>query len=185
MGGETPQTFLQGLLSGLGHPVIGLDHLAFVVGVGIFAALAGLGLILPILFVAFMCLGLALHFASVSLPGGELLIALSVIVVGLAILWGRGDGRGRWLAGALFAVAGTAHGYAFAESAVGAEAGIIAAYTAGLVAVQMAIAAGAYVLTRATLDGRAPLPSGAPRLAGLAILLIGGIFAVGAAVSIT
>ncbi|PKO63289.1 MAG: urease accessory protein UreJ, partial [Betaproteobacteria bacterium HGW-Betaproteobacteria-17] len=29
MGGMTPQTLSQGLLSGLGHPVIGLDHLAF------------------------------------------------------------------------------------------------------------------------------------------------------------
>ena len=32
-----PQTFSQGLLSGLGHPVIGIDHLAAIVGVGMLA----------------------------------------------------------------------------------------------------------------------------------------------------
>ena len=34
MGGRMPATFGQGFLSGLGHPVIGLDHLAAVVAVG-------------------------------------------------------------------------------------------------------------------------------------------------------
>jgi urease accessory protein len=31
MGGRTPSTFADGLLSGLGHPIIGLDHFAAVV----------------------------------------------------------------------------------------------------------------------------------------------------------
>src|SRR6267378_3447944 len=44
MGGKVPVTFMQGLLSGLGHPIIGLDHFAAVVGVGILAALIGRGL---------------------------------------------------------------------------------------------------------------------------------------------
>jgi len=43
MGGKLPQTFLQGLLSGFGHPVIGIDHLAAIVGVGILAALERFG----------------------------------------------------------------------------------------------------------------------------------------------
>ena len=34
MGGEVPTTAWQGLLSGLGHPIIGIDHFAFIVGVG-------------------------------------------------------------------------------------------------------------------------------------------------------
>ena len=38
MGGGLPQTFTQGLLSGLGHPVIGLDHAAFIVAAGFFLA---------------------------------------------------------------------------------------------------------------------------------------------------
>jgi urease accessory protein len=38
MGGRTPATFVEGVLSGLGHPVIGLDHLAAVVAIGCLAA---------------------------------------------------------------------------------------------------------------------------------------------------
>ncbi len=34
MGGKMPGTFTDGLLSGLGHPVIGLDHFAALVAVG-------------------------------------------------------------------------------------------------------------------------------------------------------
>ena len=38
LGGMIPQNFMQGFLSGIGHPVIGFDHLAFVVAVGLIAA---------------------------------------------------------------------------------------------------------------------------------------------------
>lgn len=38
LGGETPVTFMHGLLSGVGHPVIGLDHLAFIVAAGVLGA---------------------------------------------------------------------------------------------------------------------------------------------------
>ena len=37
MGGQTPATFVQGLLSGFGHPIIGIDHLAFIVAMGVAA----------------------------------------------------------------------------------------------------------------------------------------------------
>ena len=43
MGGATPSTFTEGLLSGLGHPIIGLDHLAFVIGVGLMALMLPAG----------------------------------------------------------------------------------------------------------------------------------------------
>ena len=35
MGGATPGTLMEGFLSGLGHPVIGVDHLLFIVAVGV------------------------------------------------------------------------------------------------------------------------------------------------------
>ncbi len=38
MGGCTPATFSEGILSGLGRPIIGLDHLAAVVAIGCLAA---------------------------------------------------------------------------------------------------------------------------------------------------
>jgi len=38
MGGAMPETLWQGFASGIGHPVIGLDHLAFLVAAGVLAA---------------------------------------------------------------------------------------------------------------------------------------------------
>ncbi|MDA0655623.1 MAG: HupE/UreJ family protein [Proteobacteria bacterium] len=38
MDGQLPNTFMQGLLAGIGHPSIGLYLLAFVIGVGLIAA---------------------------------------------------------------------------------------------------------------------------------------------------
>src|SRR5262249_12508531 len=61
MGGKTPSTFVEGLLSGLGHPVIGPDHLAFLLAVGIAVGVGGLNLALPALFVVASAIGVVLH----------------------------------------------------------------------------------------------------------------------------
>ena len=58
MGGTTPTTFTEGLLSGFGHPVLGLDHLAALVVVGLLASRAGKGwYLLPSLWIAAMGAG--------------------------------------------------------------------------------------------------------------------------------
>ena len=69
MGGKLPQTFLQGLLSGFGHPVIGVDHLAAIVGVGILAALAGRSAAVVLAFSVAVIAGVGLHLSSIDLPG--------------------------------------------------------------------------------------------------------------------
>ena len=51
LGGMTPQTALHGFLSGVGHPVIGFDHLAFVIGIGLIAAFHRARLVMPAAFV--------------------------------------------------------------------------------------------------------------------------------------
>ncbi len=43
MDGETPATLTQGLVSGLAHPVIGLDHLAFVLALAWLLSRQGVG----------------------------------------------------------------------------------------------------------------------------------------------
>jgi urease accessory protein len=84
MGGMTPATFMQGLLSGLGHPVIGLDHLAALVGVGLVSSRFARGLTLPAFWVVAMAAGVGLHLASLDVPYAEALVALSVVVIGVA-----------------------------------------------------------------------------------------------------
>ena len=83
MGGEVPATAWQGLLSGLGHPIIGVDHLAFIVGVGLISHLVGL-LTLPLLFLAGTVLGCFLHLQGYDLASSELAIALSVAIAAAA-----------------------------------------------------------------------------------------------------
>src|SRR5436190_10716383 len=74
MGGTTPVTFGQGLLSGLAHPVIGPDHLAVVVAVGCLAAAhrAGTGLVGG--FVLAMAVGVAAHVRGVNVIANEILL---------------------------------------------------------------------------------------------------------------
>jgi urease accessory protein len=166
MGGRTPSTFMDGLLSGLGHPVIGLDHLAFIVAIGIVAGVSGLSLGLPALFIAASAVGVAVHVRGLALPGAEMLVALSVLVAGGMIALGRSIQS--WIWAALFILAGLVHGYAFGESIYGAETSPLVAYLVGLVIVQAAIATGVALLAR-----RAGSAAIQPRLAGAAIAGIG------------
>ena len=75
MDGALPSTGWQGLLSGLAHPIIGIDHLAFIIGVGLMAHLAGRIALLPLLFVVGTVLGCFMHIQGYDLPWSELVIA--------------------------------------------------------------------------------------------------------------
>lgn len=146
MGGETPTNLWQGLLSGFAHPVIGLDHLAFVLAAGVLAAPLAGRFLLPAAFVGAGLIAALWHVAGFDLPGAELGVALSVVVLGAIVLAGR-HLTALPLA-VLFALAGLLHGYALAESVVGAEPQPIMAYLAGFGLVQYALALAAMVLTR-------------------------------------
>ena len=166
MGGRTPETFMQGLLSGLAHPVIGLDHLAFVVAMGVAVGVAALNFAIPAVFIAASALGVGLHVQGVALPAAELVVAGSVLLIGAMVAAGRALPTGGWVA--LFALAGLFHGYAFGESIFGAERSPLAAYLAGLVIVQTVVAIGIALIAR-----RGASDMIKPRLAGAAIAGIG------------
>jgi urease accessory protein len=76
-----------GLVHGLAHPIGGIDHVFVMVAVGLFAAqLGGRALwLVPLSFVAMMAVGGAFGMAGVNLQLVEIGIALSVIVLGLAV----------------------------------------------------------------------------------------------------
>jgi len=168
MGGAMPSTFGQGLLSGLGHPVIGPDHLAFLIAVGVAVGVGGLNLALPVLFVAASAIGVALHVNGMNFPGAELIVASSVVIVGVLIARGRELPLAAW--GALFGLAGIAHGYAYGESIFGAEPTPLGAYLLGLVVIQSAVAVGVAVLCRRS---GATVSTFAPRLAGAVVIGVG------------
>ena len=145
------ETGVQGLLSGLAHPVLGFDHLFFVLAVGIAALLTGARVTAPLAYVAAMLAGCGLALSGLALPGIEVAIAASLLLVGGVILSGRRPAPAMVLA--LFAGFGLFHGAAFADGIIGAEGAaplaVTLGYLAGLGAVQYAVAllAGTLALT--------------------------------------
>ena len=169
LGGTTPATVADGLLSGIGHPVLGLDHLAFIAAMGIAAVLAGRRLLAPLAYIATMLVGVALHVAAVDVPFAEMAIALSLAVVGAMVASGRSFAAATWFA--VFAVAGLFHGFAFGESIFGAEATPMAAYLVGLGLTQWAVAVGfGFAATALAGASRGLEPA---RLAGAAVMGMG------------
>jgi len=167
MGGKTPSTFTEGILSGIGHPIIGPDHLAFLVALGIAVGIGRLSFATPLLFLVAMACGVAAHVAAVNIPAAELIVAVSVLLAGVLVVLDRHITASVWTM--IFSIAGFFHGYAYGESIYGAEATPLAAYLVGLVAVQTALAVGIAFATRAVWTA-----SGiGPRLVGAAICGVG------------
>jgi len=154
MDGAMPETLWQGFASGIGHPVIGLDHLVFLLAAGVLAAALPRGASLRALagFLVASMAGVALHLAGVGFGMTEALVAASLLMVGLALLMTRRVSAGALLAG--LALAGLFHGHAFAEAVIGAEATPILAYLAGLAVIQSALMLGAMTLTRQATRAR-------------------------------
>jgi urease accessory protein len=169
MGGRMPATFMDGLLSGLGHPIIGIDHFAAVVAVGCLAGMHKAGPALVIGFIAVMMAGVALHLHGASLPAAELLGAITVIALGALLVGNRQMPTAPVLT--LFALVGLVHGYALGESIYGAEPTPIYAYLIGLTVVQCAIALVAMKIARGLADEPATLSP--LRLVGAGIAGVG------------
>lgn len=101
-----------GFVSGLAHPVSGLDHVLAMVAVGLWGAQLGVPALwlLPVAFPMMMAFGGMLGLMGIPVPGIEVGIALSGVILGALIL---GETR-MPLLGALLVVACFAifHGHA-------------------------------------------------------------------------
>jgi len=174
-GGEIPNTFAQGFVSGIGHPVIGIDHLVFVIAIGLLAALnKKLGMVIPLGFVLATAIGTGIHLQNLDLPVAELTISASVLVMGIFLA--KKEQANLALLTVISAIAGIFHGYAYGESIVGAETTVLGAYLIGFCAIQFGISLAAYYLGKQVLN-RATIPNSLPlRFAGFAICGIGFSF---------
>jgi urease accessory protein len=76
-----------GLSSGFVHPLLGPDHVAAMVAVGLWGAFLGAPAIwvLPVAFPLVMALGGAMGAAGLTLPGVETGIAASALVIGMMV----------------------------------------------------------------------------------------------------
>lgn len=170
-GGETPNNLLTGFLSGLGHPIIGLDHFAFVVAIGLLAALKNkLGIFIPIAFTLATAIGTIIHLQSIDLPIAEVIIALSVITAGIALAVDKFNLSSLII---LSSIAGIFHGFAYGEAIFGAEMTPLSGYLLGFISIQLVVSAIAFYLGRLTVTSVHHNTSLALRFAGCVIAGIG------------
>ena len=171
-GGALPTSFTDGFLSGLAHPVIGIDHLLALVAVGLLAR----GPRAPIAFVLASLAGVALPAFGFVSWASEPLVASSVAALGLLLFLGPRDDDE--LAVAVALSIGVLHGFAYAEAIVGAEATPLAAYLAGLGVVQIAVVTVLGAVARQAVSSKVSLlwtsrVPGAAIVAGSGLILAG------------
>jgi urease accessory protein len=78
-----------GFITGLAHPFMGLDHLLAMIAVGIWAAQTGGSAVwrLPLSFIVMMAFAALISASGFSLPALEPLIAGSVVLLGLIVVF--------------------------------------------------------------------------------------------------
>ncbi|WP_312380808.1 HupE/UreJ family protein [Stutzerimonas balearica] len=156
-----------GLMSGLAHPLFGLDHLLAMLAVGLWAAQqrGAARWALPLTFVATMLFGGLLGFAGIEMPLMETGIAGSVLALGLLVALAVRPPVA--IAAGLTALFAASHGVAH-----GLELPALSSpwgYAAGFVAATAALHAAGYAVARSLPQAAAPLV----RIAGVASALTG------------
>ena len=110
------------LLSGLLHPYTGLDHLAAMLALGLWSALAVRPVWLaPLAFVLMLAAGALAGFAGLAIPAVEPMVAASLLVLGLLLATRRGLPLG--LAATLTGVFAFFHGAAHGTELIGLDHG--------------------------------------------------------------
>ena len=173
-GSKISTNFIEGFLSGLAHPIIGVDHLSFVIALGLLAASLRLGFWIPVAFVLSALAGTGAHLQSVNLPAPEFFIAASVLIFGGILA--RKHYPNLVLMLILAAIAGLFHGYAYGEAIVGATMVPVLAYLLGFTIIQLAIAMLVYHMGRTILKQASEQPVQSFRFAGFTVLGIGIAF---------
>ena len=141
-----------GFVDGLLHPLFGVDHLAAMVAVGLWAALTG-GRALwafPLAFVAAMALAGLAGAGQAPMPGVEPVILASVIVIGAAAALALRLPMGAALAA--LALFGAAHGYAH-----GVEGPAVAGYPAGFVLATLGLHAAGLAIGLLAMSAHRPV----------------------------
>ena len=128
---HTEQGRAAGFLAGLHHPVSGLDHVLAMVSVGLWGAQLGPPAVwqLPVTFPMVMAFGGMLGLMGVPLPGVEVGIALSGVLLGLAVLveWRPPP----WMAGVMVGFFAIFHGHAHGTELPAGASGLL--YSIGFV----------------------------------------------------
>lgn len=120
-----------GFLTGFAHPFSGLDHILAMVAVGLWGAQLGAPAIwiLPVTFPLVMAFGGFLGLIGVDLPGVEIGIAVSAVLLGAAVMTERRISL--YAAAALVAFFAIFHGHAHGTELPPGQSGLL--YSLGFV----------------------------------------------------
>jgi urease accessory protein len=120
-----------GFLTGLRHPISGLDHVLAMISVGLWGAQLGAPAVwvLPVAFPMVMALGAMMGLMGIPLPGTEYGIAASMILLGAVVLLEVKPPL--WVAGCLVAFFAIFHGHAHGTELPPGQNGLL--YSMGFV----------------------------------------------------
>lgn len=155
---QSQPTLLSGVLSGLGHPLLGPDHLLFLLALGLVGLQQSGRWLLLLLATGLAATGLGLVLPG--LPGAEALVALSLVAVGLVLC--------QRLPRAVLLPAFALHGYVLSASVIGWESTPLLGYLLGLLVSQGLLLLASLQLVRSWAAGLS-----AARLQLLAGVLMG------------
>jgi urease accessory protein len=172
--GKMPANFFQGLMSGIGHPLIELEHLIFIIAVGLLAAMKRQGFLIPVSFVLAAMLGTGLHLAKLNLWGVELFVSGSILLFGILLTMKKPVTTS--VAMGFAAIAGIFHGFAYGEAIFGAETTPLLAYLIGFTLIQLAISLGVFWIGKVLLQGTTESTSTKLRPAGWVLCGVGLAF---------
>ncbi|MEB3207501.1 MAG: HupE/UreJ family protein [Synechococcus sp.] len=157
-------TVANGILSGLAHPILGPDHLLFLLALSLVGLQHRLRWSLSLLVVGL--LGSAAGLLWTGLPGAEPLVAATLVIEALVLL-----GR---LPVLLLLPAMALHGYVLSGPVFGWTTMPVAAYALGLFIAQASLLLVALVLLRPLVSR---LPAAGLRWIALALMACGGSWA--------
>ena len=138
LNGEIMENFNDGFLSGIGHPILGLDHLLFIIGVGLISFLSKRFLNFSFTFIGGTILGLVSMIWGLYLPFYEIMISFTLLLLGYLILARR---QIRYN-GSLFTLFGVFHGWAYGaifSNDIKLNIDVLFGYSLGLLFTQLTI----------------------------------------------
>ncbi len=133
MGDSSDLSVWQALFSGIGHPLLGPDHLLFMLGIALVGLKRTKKWVFPLLGIGLAGSALVqlLPLADLLAPWAEALVSLTLVLEGLIVL---NFVNSKWLF-PMFAL----HGYLLGSTIVGAESSPLIGYFSGLLLGQGAL----------------------------------------------
>ena len=144
--GATPDSLWRTFLSGIGHPIINSIHAGFLILSSLTSIGIRKGALIPLVFVTATLVGTITQFAGYTLPASEIGIALSILIIGVILVY-----KLDWLYESsinqrsfiitligLATLAGIFHGSAYGESIIDSEGAKVLSYLGGIITIQFA-----------------------------------------------